>query len=128
MRGDEPFPHGPATRIRIAFTAADGVPLDLIEEVALGEIERIMRMGVTPEELARAKRQLRAQFVFENDGVTSVAHQLGYFETVAGPHYYDGIQEAIESVTADQVTAVARGRLSQESRTVGWFRPTSRRP
>jgi zinc protease len=112
----------------LAFTAADGVPLDLIEEVALGEVERIMRMGVTPDELGRAKRQLRAQFVFENDGVTSVAHQLGYFETIAGPNYYDGIQDALESVTGDQVTAVARERLPQESRTVGWFRPTSRRP
>ena len=112
----------------LAFTAADGVPLDLIEEVALGEIERIMRMGVTPEEIARAKRQLRAQFVFENDGVTSVAHQLGYFETIAGPDYLEGIEPAIESVTGEHVTALARERLRQASRTVGWFRPTSRRP
>lgn len=112
----------------LAFTAADGVPLDLIEEVALGEIDRIVRMGVTPEETARAKRQLRAQFVFENDGVTSIAHQLGYFETIAGPTYFESIEGAIESVTADQVAAVARERLRQDARTVGWFRPTSRRP
>lgn len=112
----------------LAFTAADGVPLDLIEEVVLGEIERIARMGVTAEEVARARRQLRAQFVFENDGVTSVAHQLGYFETIAGPHYFEGIEAAIESVTGDQVAAAARERLRQDARTVGWFRPTSRRP
>jgi zinc protease len=112
----------------LAFTAADGVPLDLIEEVALAEIERIMRMGVTPDEMARARRQLRAQLVFESDGVTSVAHQLGYFETIAAPQYIEGIEAAIASVTVDQVAAVARDRLRPASRTVGWFRPTSRRP
>jgi predicted Zn-dependent peptidase len=78
--------------------------------------------------MARAKRQLRAQFVFENDGVTSVAHQLGYFETIAGPDYFEGIEAAIQAVSGEQVTAAARQRLRQESRTVGWFRPTSRRP
>jgi zinc protease len=112
----------------LAFTAADGVPLDLIEEVAHAEIERIMRMGVTPDEMARARRQLRAQLVFESDGVTSVAHQLGYFETIAAPQYIEGIEAAIASVTVDQVAAVARDRLRPASRTVGWFRPTSRRP
>ena len=112
----------------LAFTAADGVPLDLIEEVALGELERVTRMGVTVEEIARARRQLRAQFVFENDGVTSIAHQLGYFETIAGPHYFETIEPAIDAVTGDQVAALARERLTQSARTVGWFRPTSRRP
>jgi zinc protease len=112
----------------LAFTAADGVPLDLIEEVALGELERIARMGVTPDEIDRAKRQLRAQFVFENDGVTSVAHQLGFFETIAGAGYFEGIEPAIESVTGEQIALVARQRLGASTRTVGWFRPTSRRP
>ena len=40
------------------------------------------------EEVARAKRQLRARLVFENDSVTNIAHQLGYFETVAGPGFF----------------------------------------
>ena len=43
--------------------------------------------GVTDGEVARAKRQLRARLVFENDSVTNIAHQLGYFETVTGPGF-----------------------------------------
>ena len=80
------------------------------------------------EEIDRDRRQLRAQFVFEIDGVTSIAHQLGYFETIAGPHYFETIEPAIDAVTGDQVAALARERLTQSARTVGWFRPTSRRP
>jgi zinc protease len=112
----------------LAFTAADGIPLDLIEEVALGEIDRVIRMGITPEEIGRAKRQLRAQIVFESDGVTSVAHQLGYFETIVGAGYFEGIEAAIDAVTIEQVTGVARQRLRPTLRTVGGFSPTSRRP
>ena len=37
-----------------------------------------------PRRDRRAKRQLRARLVFENDSVTNIAHQLGYFETVDG--------------------------------------------
>ena len=40
------------------------------------------RDGLTEDEVARAKRQLRARLVFETDSVTNVAHQIGYFETV----------------------------------------------
>jgi predicted Zn-dependent peptidase len=38
---------------------------------------------VTAHELEKARRQLRARLVFENDSITNIAHQLGYFETIA---------------------------------------------
>ena len=79
--------------------------------------------GVDPAEIARAKRQLRARLVFENDSVTNIGHQLGYFETVTGPDYFGSLQRRIDAVTAEQVWDVARRRLAPASRTVGWFRP-----
>ncbi len=50
--------------------------------------------------VARANRQLRARLVFETDSVTNVAHQLGYFETVAGPGFFDRPAVASGAVTA----------------------------
>ena len=111
----------------LSFTAADGVALRALEDVALEEIERVRTEGVTPQELARAKRQLKARLVFENDSVTSVAHQLGYFETIAGAGYLEQIGSRIASVTLDQVGEVARQRLVAQKRTVGWFRPMAPR-
>jgi predicted Zn-dependent peptidase len=61
--------------------------------------------------------------VFENDSVTNVAHQLGYFETLAGPGYFDELGSRVQSVTAAQVAEAARRRLAHDQRTVGWFRP-----
>ena len=67
--------------------------------------------GIEDGEVARAKRQLRARLVFEDDSVTNIAHQLGYFETVVGPGFYPRLQACIDAVTADQVRDVAQRRL-----------------
>ena len=107
----------------LSFTAIDGVRLEDLESAAFEEIEKIRDGGVVPAEVALARHQLRARLVFENDSVTNIAHQLGYFETVAGPDYLPSLQQRIDAVTAEQVWDVARRRLGRATRTVGWFRP-----
>jgi zinc protease len=110
----------------LSFTVNDGVPLAAVEAAAFDEIERVQKSGVEPSEVERAKHQLRARLVFDNDGVTNIAHQLGYFETVVGPGFLSSIQQRIEGVTPDEISDVARRRLTTVNRTVGWFRPTGR--
>jgi predicted Zn-dependent peptidase len=78
---------------------------------------------VTSEELAKAKNQLRARLVFEDDGVTSLAHQLGYYETVASVELYADLPRLIAAVTEEDVARVARQFLRSDKRTVGWFEP-----
>ena len=108
----------------LSFTATDGVALSDLEHAALAAIEEA-RGGVQEEEVRRAKRQLRARLVFENDSVTNLAHQLGYFETVVGPGFFPKLQACIDAVTIDQVRDVARRRLAKTGRTVGWFSPSA---
>jgi zinc protease len=107
----------------ISLTAMTGVDLDALEGAALEAIERVRREGVSEQEVARARRQLRARLVFENDSVTNIAHQLGYFETVTGNGYFDEIPRRIGAVTVDEVNDVARRRLGATVRTVGRFAP-----
>jgi zinc protease len=111
----------------LSFTALEGVPLAAVESAAFAAIERVRTGGVDPAEVTRAKRQLRARLVFENDSVTNIAHQLGYFETVAGPGYLAALQRRIEAVTLEEIWTVARRRLGSATRTVGWFRPVEPR-
>ena len=107
----------------VSLTAAAGVPLDVLEEAALAEIDRARRGGLSAQEITRAKRQLRTRLVLENDSVTSVAHQLGYFSTVAGPNYLTELQARIDAVTPEAVATIARERLGSTARTVGRFQP-----
>lgn len=107
----------------VSLTAMEGVPLGSLEEAATREIERVRVEGLTEDEVARAKRQLRARLVFEADSVTNIAHQLGYFETVTGPGYYEALASRVLAVTPEQVADAAARRLAADQRTVGWFRP-----
>ena len=111
----------------IGFTAMEGVSLASLEEAATAEIERVRAQGLSDDEVARAKRQLRARLVFETDSVTNVAHQLGYFETVTGSGYLEDLPSRLAAVTAPRVAEVAARYLSRDRRTVGWFRPLERR-
>src|SRR5207249_2217354 len=67
----------------VSATATEGTSLSGVEEVLVDELDRVRREGITGPELVKAKAQLKARLVFENDSVTNIAHQLGYFETIA---------------------------------------------
>ena len=107
----------------ISCTATAGTPVGRLEEVALAEIETVRRDGITSAEREKAVHQLRARLVFENDSITNIAHQLGYFETIASWRILPTIRERIENVTLEQVAAAASARLTPLNRTVGRFEP-----
>jgi zinc protease len=107
----------------ISMTAMEGVSLSSLESAVWAEIERARTVGVGEAEVARARRQLRARLVFENDSVTNIAHQLGYFTTVTGPGFLEEIDSRINAVTPAQVSDVARKRLGRSACTVGLFQP-----
>ena len=107
----------------ISVTATDGTSLKALEEATLQEIDRVRAAGVTPHEVERAKNQLRARLVFENDSITNIAHQLGYFETIASWRLVASLRERIDAVTDDAVAQTASARLTTSNRTVGWYEP-----
>jgi zinc protease len=94
-----------------------------VEEVAIRELERVRVNGISAQELQKAKNQLRARLVFENDSITNIAHQLGFFETIASWQIYPTLSKHIEAVTIEEVGRVAADRLKPTSRTVGRFEP-----
>ena len=107
----------------ISATAMEGTPLATVESVLLEELDRAVAEGVSEAELAKAKAQLRARLVFDNDSVTNIAHQLGYFETIGGVDLFTTLPARIASVTIDDVAAAARAVLTPSNRTTGWFDP-----
>jgi zinc protease len=107
----------------VSATATDGTPLGAVESALFDEIDRVRRDGITDAELAKAKTQIKARLVFESDSVTNIAHQLGYFETIANVDVIASVPRRIAAVTIDEVATAARGVLALSNRTVGWFEP-----
>jgi len=111
----------------ISVTAADGVPLEAVEQAAVAALDDIHANGITPGELERAKHQLRARLVFESDSGTNIAHQLGYFHTIGSVDLYHRAWDAISEVTLDSVGRAASAFLRRTNRTVGCFTPVAER-
>jgi zinc protease len=107
----------------LSATVAEGQSLGAVEDAILRELERLSREGITPRELDKARAQLRARFVFDMDGVTDIAHQLGYFETIGS--WRDALEMGgrLAAVSLADVQEAARRTFTASNRTVGWFEP-----
>src|SRR6267143_11461 len=107
----------------LSATATEGIPLAAVESALLEALDALASDGITDAELTKAKAQLRARLVFDSDSVTNIAHQLGYFETIASVDLFTTAPARIAAVTPDEVAAAARATLSPSNRTIGWFEP-----
>jgi zinc protease len=108
----------------ISATALEGVALPDVEAAAIETLNDVARNGITERELVKARNQLRARLVFENDSVTNLGHQLGYFQTVASLDVYREANTRIAAVTLDDVNRAAKAYLRPDRRTTGWFKPS----
>jgi len=103
--------------------------LDAVESAILEEVERIKTDGVQPDELQSAKNQIRAAFIFNSEGVENEAEQMAYDEMGTGdPSYSKLYVERIQSVTADQVKAVAIRYLRPDGLTTAIITPHGTAP
>jgi len=109
----------------VSATATEGTEPAAVEHALLDELDRVRRDGLTADEVSRAKAQLLARFVFDKDSITNIAHQLGYFETIASASVYESLETSVSAVSVDAVAEVAASMLHADNRTVGWFEPIS---
>jgi zinc protease len=108
----------------ISVTAKVGVDPERIEAVLFREIGELARGAIQAEELERARNQLMARFAFDSESVTDIAHQLGYFETIASHRLAADLPRRIAATTIEEVAAFASKRLIERYRTVGVLTPS----
>lgn len=116
---EQPYLYG------VSATVRNGVAEAAVEEALFTAIDDLASTAPSDHALQKAKNQLLTQFAFDDEGVTKIGHQLGYFATIADWQMLGEVPAAIESVSAEQVRDVAARRLTSRQRTVGWFRPHS---
>jgi zinc protease len=104
-------------------TPLPGQTPETLEKALLAEMERLAKEPVTDEELARAKNQTEAAFVFQEDSVHHRASLLARFELIGGQVDPARFLENIRKVTAADVTRVARAWFPPDRRNVGVLLP-----
>jgi zinc protease len=106
-----------------------GQKVETVEEALQREIKRLQNEPPTDQELQRAKNQVEATRVFEQDSNFRHAMLLGQAESVgAGWRKVDQFLDRIRSVTAKDVQRVARQYLIEDARTVGTLIPVQAKP
>ena len=101
-----------------------GQKVEVVEEALHKEIKKLQSDPPTEQELQRAKNQVEAARVFEQDSNFRHAMLLGQAETVgAGWRKVDQFLDRIRSVTAKDVQRVAKQYLIEDARTVGILIP-----
>jgi len=98
--------------------------LRTIEDALLAEVRKLQEGNIPQEELEKAVRQSRAQFIYSSDSVSSQAYMLGFLESINTADAYDNALDRLAAVTPEDVQRVAQTYLTEKNRTAGWFIPT----
>jgi zinc protease len=104
-------------------TPLPGQTAQALEKELLGHMERLGREPVSDLELTRAKNQVEASFVFQEDSVHRRASLLARFELIGGYALKDKYLESIRAVTAADVQRVAGRYFSSDTKNVGILLP-----
>ena len=107
----------------VAAQAQPGRSAAELEAALAAEIERARSTPPSEEELARAKRQIEASFVFSQDSIFYRAMLLGTYEMAGGWEQLDEYLPETSAVTAADVQRVAQRWLAPERRTTGILHP-----
>jgi zinc protease len=111
------------SRLQTLFTLsavpAKGKTTEEVEAALRQQIKRMREEAVSDEEIQRAKTQILAGRVYEQDSVFYQGMQLGVLETVGIGWQADEVfNEKIKAVTAEQIQAVANKYLIKDRLTV----------
>jgi zinc protease len=104
-------------------TVSPGVDPQQVEAVILSELQRVSEVGLSVEEVNKAKRQIIASEAFGRDGTFNIAVQMSEAEAVADWRFFKDYSTNIDKVTAEDIQRVAREYLFEDNRTVGHFIP-----
>jgi zinc protease len=107
----------------LGATVSDGVDPAAVEAALVAEVAKIQHDGIAEAELARARKQMRAQVAYGGESVTNQAMQLGMWETLDTYRRVDTLLDELAAVSADDVRRVAQAYLTERRRTVGHFVP-----
>ena len=98
--------------------------LDELQKAIDIELDSIIATPVPEEELAKAKKQMKMDFIKSLDSNSELASTLSYYELLQGDYrYFSNYIPQIEKVTASDIQRIAAFYLTAEKRTVATLIP-----
>lgn len=108
----------------IQTVARHGRTLDEVETALEAELARLQTEPISQQELERALKRARADFVLSGESITGQAQLLGMAEAVTGDfRWYETVIERLGAVTLADLERVRASYLHKRARTVGRYEP-----
>lgn len=104
--------------------ACEPASVEAASEAIHDEIARVQRQGLTPQELAKARRQVASAFITSRQTIESKADDLALNELTTGDYDFSRTYlEGISSVTVADVRRVANEYLFPANETIAILHP-----
>jgi zinc protease len=107
----------------LSATVRSGRSLGKVEAALDAELARLVNEPVSDEELHKAIKQVRAQFAYSAESVSSQAYWLGLAEVVADRPWFENFLDRLAAVTPADVQELAGRLLRRGNRITGWYSP-----
>jgi zinc protease len=104
-------------------TPMPGQTAETLEKELIAHMNRLKTEPVTEEEVARAKNQIEAAMVFQEDSIHRRASLLARFEVIGGFALKDSFIARIRAVTAADLTRVAGTWFPLDKKSTGVLLP-----
>lgn len=104
-------------------TALPGKKIEDVESALYAEVDKIKEEPPTELEVRKAKNQIEADFIMDQDSIFYQALILAEFEMIGDWKLNDRYIEGIRKVTPEDVQRVAAEYIVEEKRTVGVLIP-----
>jgi zinc protease len=109
-------------------TPLPGQTPEAVEQALLAEVERLKQEPVPAEELERARNQMEAAFVWQQDSVFSRASVLGRYELLGSWRLLDDFLPKLRAVTPADLQRVARQYFPVDRKNVSILLPAEPAP
>lgn len=113
---------------RLGATLKPGGDHARVEAALTAELEKLKTTPVAADELAKAKAQAEAAYVYENEGTSGLAHALATYEAIAGWRRNFTLLDEIKRTSAADLQRVAKTYFTADGRTAGWYVATADGP
>ena len=94
-----------------------------VEKIALAEIEKVKKEGVSAEEVSQVVNQYRAAQAYGRDGTAGTAAAINEWIAAGDWTLFVTFVDSVAKVTPDDVKRVANKYLNEDQSTTGWFVP-----
>lgn len=110
----------------ISAVVRAGRTLSEVEAALEAELDRLAVEPITPNELAKALKRARAQFIMAGESISGQAQLIGAAEATTGDFgWFETVLERLNGVTLEDIERVRRQYLHKRNRTVGWYEPNT---